>query len=304
VSLDPDAEPAVLVRIFGEPSAEGGPGLPPGTPLAIEIIAYVALRGAVSPRALAAAVWPYGVTPAERDATLSRVRDWLGESPDGRSRLRLDDDGRLRLAEDVQLDWHLFVALAARGADADVLRALELAGGPLVEPHLPRRYTWIAREPVAREMPAYVVDVAHRLAVTYLVRREWDGAVAAARAWLRVEPVAEVLWEDMVVAAPERDGAGAAERMRGRRRSPSASRATYHASPREPERQPPAPAQLAAAAASDQPRGPRVSASTSSTRSSSSSVIRPAATCPRSITTCRIVLRSASDCLAIFAASS
>jgi hypothetical protein len=211
--VDPDAEPAVLLRIFGEPAADGGPELPPGTPLAVEIVAYVALVGAVSPRALAAAVWPYGVTAAERDATLTRVGEWLGQDATGRPRLRLDDDGRLRLSDDVQLDWQLFVALTARGTDADILRALELARGPLAEPRLPRRYSWLARERVAHELPAYVVDVAHKTAATYAASREYDGAAAAARAGLRVEPLAELLWDDLEAAVRERDGAPAAARI-------------------------------------------------------------------------------------------
>src|SRR5829696_3143246 len=163
--VDPDTEPPVLVRIFGEP---GVSGTAPGTPVALEIVSYLALTGGATPRALAASIWPYGVTVAERDATLARVGEWLGTGADGRPRLRTDEDGRLRLAEEVQLDWHLFVALARRGEDEDVLRALELARGPLLEPHLPRRYAWIAREPVAHQLPAYVVDVAHRAATAYL----------------------------------------------------------------------------------------------------------------------------------------
>ncbi|MEN3360991.1 MAG: hypothetical protein V7637_4973, partial [Mycobacteriales bacterium] len=211
--LDPDVDPAVLVRIFGEPLADGGKDLPPGTPLAVEILSYVALAGAVTPRALAAAVWPYGVTAAERDATLSRITEWLGTDAAGQPRLRHDDDGRLRLSDEVQLDWHLFVALTAHGDEPDMPRALELLRGPLVTPHLPRRYSWIARDRVTHEMPAYVVDVAHRLAVTYLADRNYDGAAAAARAGLQVEPQAELLWDDLVAATRERDGASAAQRI-------------------------------------------------------------------------------------------
>ena len=211
--VDPDREPAVLLRIFGEPAVDGTDRLPPGTPLALEIAGYLALAGAVTPRALAASVWPYGVTVAERDATLARVGDWLGTDAAGQPRLRLGEDGRLRLSEDVQLDWHLFLALATRARDEDVLRALELARGPLVEPHLPRRYTWIARDPVTRELPAVVVDVAHRTAGAYLATGRLDGAIAAARAGLRVEPGSGLLWEDLVAAVRQRDGEAAAQRI-------------------------------------------------------------------------------------------
>lgn len=206
--VDPDASPAVLVRIFGEPAVTGAD---PGTPLALEIVSYLALTGGVTPRALAASIWPYGVTVAERDATLARVTDWLGAAADGRPRLRTDPDGRLRLSDEVQLDWHLFVALARRGGEQDVLRALELVRGPLLEPRLPRRYAWVARERVAHELPAFVVDVAHRAAVSYLAVGRPDGAVAAARAGLRVDPGCGQLWDDLVAASRERDGeAGAA----------------------------------------------------------------------------------------------
>ena len=211
--VDPDVEPAVLVRVFGEPEVGGAAGLRPGTPLALEIVSYLALTGGVTPRALAASIWPYGVTGAERAASLARVRDWLGEDAAGRPRLREDPDGRLRLSEEVQLDWHLFVALAARGDDADVLRALELARGPLVQPRLPRRYSWLARERVAHELPAYVTDVAHRASTAYLARGRADGAVAAARAGLRIEPASGQLWEDLVAAVRDRDGEAGAARV-------------------------------------------------------------------------------------------
>jgi hypothetical protein len=210
--VDPDREPAVLLRIFGEPTVDGTDRLLPGTPLALEIAGFLALSGGVTPRALAASVWPYGVTVAERDATLARVGDWLGADAGGQPRLRLDEDGRLRLSEDVALDWHLFVALAERGEESDVLRALELARGTLVEPHLPRRYTWIARDRVSHEMPEFVADVAHRAAAGYRAAGRLDGAIAAARAGLRVEPASGVLWDDLVQAIRERDGEAAANR--------------------------------------------------------------------------------------------
>jgi nucleoid-associated protein YgaU len=209
--IDPQEPYGVLVRVFGEPTVDGGDALAPGTPLAVEILSYLALAGRVSPRNLAAAVWPYGVTEAERDASIGRLASWLGADSAGRPRLAYTD-GLLTLSADVRLDWHLFVAYAERGDDSDLLRAMELARGALAEPHLARRYTWLARESVSRELPAYVVDVAHRLAQRYLARREFDGAAAAARAGLRVEPLSELLWDDLVTAVRNRDGDTAAER--------------------------------------------------------------------------------------------
>jgi hypothetical protein len=208
--VDPDEPYSVLVRVFGEPGAEAGDALAPGTPLAVEILSYLALSGPVTARNLAAAVWPYGVTEAERDASLGRLAEWLGTDLAGRSRLS-NVDGQLVLSSDVRLDWHQFVAYAQRGGDADLLRALELARGPLATPHLPRRYTWLARQPVAQELPAYVVDIAHRLAQRYLARGEYDGAAAAARAALRVEPLSELLWDDLLLAVRNRDGEHAAQ---------------------------------------------------------------------------------------------
>jgi hypothetical protein len=209
--IDPDAPCGALVRLFGEPTVDGGDALPPGTPLAVEVVSYLALAGRVTARSLAASVWPYGVTEAERDGSLARVTEWLGADASGRPRLAYTD-GLLALSPDVRLDWHWFVAYAERGTDADLLSALELARGPLAQPCLTRRYTWLARHPVAHELPAYVVDVAHRLAQRYLARREYDGAAAAARAGLRVEPVSELLWDDLVTAVRHRDGDTAAER--------------------------------------------------------------------------------------------
>lgn len=204
-----DRHADVLVRIFGEPTVEG-PELAPGTPLAVEIATYVALAGEVSPRALAADVWPYGVTQAERDAAIERAASWLGDAADGKSRLRLTDGGRLRLTDDVQLDWHLFVALTQGGDEQDALAALELAQAPLAQSRPARRYAWLARNEVSAELPAYVVDVAHRLAAGYLDSGEYDGAVAVTRAGLRVEPDATVLWDQLQAAVAGRDGPGAA----------------------------------------------------------------------------------------------
>ena len=41
----------------------------------------------------------------DRDATIERVREWLGTDVDGHHHLRADEDGRLSLSEAVAVDW-------------------------------------------------------------------------------------------------------------------------------------------------------------------------------------------------------
>ena len=63
-------------------------------PLATEIVAFLALHpGGVHPSVLGASVWPRGVTPDVRDATVARVREWLGSDTSGHHHLRQDAGG-------------------------------------------------------------------------------------------------------------------------------------------------------------------------------------------------------------------
>ena len=54
------------------------------------------------------------------------------------------------------------------------------------------------------------MDVAHRASLAYLARGQVDGAAAAARAGLGVEPQSGQLWDDLLAAVRERDGAAGA----------------------------------------------------------------------------------------------
>ncbi|MGI8697286.1 MAG: hypothetical protein ACR2JQ_11705 [Mycobacteriales bacterium] len=115
------------------------------------------------------------------------------------------------------LDWHLFIALTLDDTDEGLLRALEYAHGPVAEPHQPRRYAWLARDPVTEQMPAYVVDVVSAQAARYLQRAEFNGAVAVTRAALRVEPQSCVLWDQLVTAVRGRDGSTAVATVEAQR---------------------------------------------------------------------------------------
>ncbi|MEO9325874.1 bacterial transcriptional activator domain-containing protein [Nocardioides sp. C4-1] len=194
-----------------------GPIDPARVEIATEIVTFLALQDApVHPSVLGASIWPRGVTPEVRDATIERVRTWLG-TVDGAHALGQDEEGRLFLAEAVRVDWYAFCTLLqeSRGAGvADerelVARALRLVRGRLLEGHPGHRYSWLPRTSIDDLSAMMVVDAAHRLAVLSF-DDDPEGAAAASRAGLRLAPESQVLWRDLLVAEFRREeGAGAA----------------------------------------------------------------------------------------------
>ncbi|HEY7145987.1 MAG TPA: hypothetical protein VH637_17245 [Streptosporangiaceae bacterium] len=210
--LVPGARMPVEVSLLGPVSVQA-PGAiePERAALAAEIVVYLAAHpGGVHLNVLTGAVWPRGVTADVRDASLGRVRDWLGYDEDGRPRLATDADGRLALGPEVRVDWQVFRALVGRAwaeeargstAEADYLeRALHEIQGPLLDGRDQRRYAWLATDDLEYEVGALVADVAHRLSG---LRRGSDpeAAMAAARAGLRLAAGDELLWRDLLLAA-------------------------------------------------------------------------------------------------------
>ncbi|NUR07493.1 MAG: hypothetical protein HOQ45_10830, partial [Nocardioidaceae bacterium] len=184
---------------------------------ATEVLTFLALQTApVHPSVLAASVWPRGVTPEVRDATVERVREWLGTDTEDNHLLRAGDDGRLSLAPDVAVDWHAFCELALRARSAShreerelLRRALHLVRGELLQDRPANRYAWLARTRLESQVEDVVVDAAHRLWVLCTDDRDPEGASAAARAGLRLAPGSQVLWRDLVRS--EYDGPGGAD---------------------------------------------------------------------------------------------
>src|SRR5262249_33491388 len=105
--LRPGAPVAVEVGVLG-PAIVGAPGPIEAERLALatELVMYLAAHPTgVHPNVLFGALWPRGVTPEVGDATLARVRGWLGTDQRGQANLVTDQDGRLRLGPDVGVDW-------------------------------------------------------------------------------------------------------------------------------------------------------------------------------------------------------
>ncbi|UMG94667.1 bacterial transcriptional activator domain-containing protein [Nocardioides sp. TF02-7] len=181
--------------------------------LATEVATFLALQtGPVHPNVLAASIWPRGVTTEVRDATVARVRDWLGHAVDGSYLLRETDEGRLFLADEVAVDWHAFCTLVHRSRDAApqterelLRRALQLVRGPFLDDRTAGRYSWLARTRLDSTVADTVEAAAHRL-VELSTTDDPDGAAAAARAGLRAVPGSQLLWRDLLRV--EDDGPG------------------------------------------------------------------------------------------------
>jgi hypothetical protein len=176
--------------------------------LATEVVVYLAAHpGGVHLNVLTGAVWPRGVPPEVRDAVLGRVADWLGSDGSGNPNFITDSvSGRLSLGPGVRVDWAVFRALVARaGAGGDeegcLRRALDLVRGQALDGHDPSRYTWLAADTFGYEVQALVADTAHRLSELRLGSGDPAGAMAAARAGLRLAFDDETLWRDLLRAA-------------------------------------------------------------------------------------------------------
>lgn len=216
---------AVRVGVLGPVEARTPGDLDPTRlDLAVEMATFLALQSSpVHPTVLAASVWPRGVTPEVRDATVERVREWLGDDAEGSPLLRSDDDGRLSLSRDVAVDWTALIQLAQRSRNAvpreerELLRrALQLVRGELLQDRPHGRYTWLPRTRLESTVGDVVVDAAHRLVQLCTDDQDPRGAAAAAGAGLRAVPGSQLLWRDLIRAEHEADGHDAAAEAAGR----------------------------------------------------------------------------------------
>jgi hypothetical protein len=209
--LRPGAQAAVEVGLLG-PAVVGAPGAiePDRAALATELVMYLAAHpGGVHPNVLAGALWPRGVPNEVRDATLARVRQWLGTDHRGEANLVTDPDGRLRLGPDVRVDWQVFRGLIAQaGAAADAAssatwlqQALSLVRGQLLDGRDPSRYAWLPASDFCYEVTALVADTAQGLSALRLAQGDATGAMEAARAGLRLAFDDEMLWRDLLRGA-------------------------------------------------------------------------------------------------------
>lgn len=166
--------------------------------------------GGIRPAALGAMLWPLGVTTDVVEATVDRLRRWLGHDAEGGPHLREDPDGRLYLGPGAVLDWDVLRSLLAVSRtvpperEIELLQeALRLVRGPVGQGAAEGRYSWLARVRTARQAGMLVVDAAHRVA-ELLGDTDPDGAAMAVDAGLQVVDLNQVLWRDRLRLAARR----------------------------------------------------------------------------------------------------
>ncbi len=130
-----DEPPAIEVRILGTIEISPVNALEEGrAALASELVVYLATHpGGVHPVVLGGVLWPRGVQPMVRDATLARVAEWLGHDHDGRPYLFADESGRLHLSDEIRTDWSMFQDLVREGDPISLEKALRLVRRPAAE---------------------------------------------------------------------------------------------------------------------------------------------------------------------------
>ncbi|WP_186343755.1 bacterial transcriptional activator domain-containing protein [Streptomyces sp. CFMR 7] len=169
----------------------------------IELAAWLVLHPGSDRHVLDEAMWPVGGTTRKyRNATVSRLRTWLGEDDDGNAyfpAISSTPDARYTLSPAVGCDWHLFQQLVHTGkqasgphADQALREALSLVRGRPFAASDRSRYRWA--EHLALIMIMEIVDTADLLAKRRLAARDPRGALWAATKGLDVAPEIESLY--------------------------------------------------------------------------------------------------------------
>ncbi|UTR83660.1 AfsR/SARP family transcriptional regulator [Streptomyces cavourensis] len=204
-SPSPDLPEAPVVRVLGPVELTGARGTTERKRegRSIELAAWLVLHPGSDRHVLDEAMWPAGGTTRKyRNATVSRLRTWLGEDDDGNPyfpAISSTPDARYTLSPAVGCDWLLFQQLVRTGkqasgphADQALRDALSLVRGRPFASSDRSRYRWA--EHLALVMIMEIVDTADLLAERCLAARDPRGALWAATKGLEVAPEIESLY--------------------------------------------------------------------------------------------------------------
>ncbi|WP_411146385.1 BTAD domain-containing putative transcriptional regulator [Streptomyces sp. x-80] len=205
VVVEDTAGDGPVVRMLGLVDIEGAQGTIESKRkrTCIELAAWLVLHPNLDHHAVDEAMWPGRDTARKyRNATVSRLRTWLGTDEDGTPffpPIATTSDARYALAPTVDSDWHRFQRLTATAAQspsaqaaAQLRAALELVRGRPFSGVNSRRYAWAEHQ--AQGMISAIVDAAADLAEHCLAQGDPRGALWAATKGLDAAPEMENLY--------------------------------------------------------------------------------------------------------------
>ncbi|KAA1419957.1 LysM peptidoglycan-binding domain-containing protein [Mumia zhuanghuii] len=165
-----------------------------------EIVAYLAVHpDGVHVNVLTAAIWPRGVDPETRDATMSAVAEWVGTTGAGEPVLTSDAGVWALRRSAVACDWDRFRAALNRAvtsrARVPALRtAMSLVRGTAFTGVPQGRYAWLAHLGVEEDVALAVEMTSAALATECTAVDDANGARDALLAGLAALPASETLW--------------------------------------------------------------------------------------------------------------
>lgn len=176
----------------------------------LEYAAYLALNPSASHTEIDDAIWPDRKTDDNlntRNTATSKLRRWVGASPEGEDYLPRHQSGRgygflPAVTTDVD-DWRTLVGDDPLDAPTEQLeQALDLVRGrPFHVTKRRRRYAWA--EQLESQLIAEIVDAAYELGRRRLMEGRWRSAEQAVVIGLAIEPAQEMLWRLRILAAHE-----------------------------------------------------------------------------------------------------
>ncbi|PFG18320.1 LysM domain-containing protein [Propionicimonas paludicola] len=187
-----DSEPRLL--LIGPTDLVGARGEQPtrARQQLIELCAWILEHPRSTATQMAAGL---GIAEGTRRSNLSRLRSWLGTSPEGQAYLPEAYVGRIELHPGVSSDWHQLQTLLAAGLDrlpdTSLVAALELVRGAPLADAAPGQWHWA--EELRTDIASALRDTALVLTERALARRDFDQARWAAARALSVAPADELL---------------------------------------------------------------------------------------------------------------
>lgn len=192
VRIVPSAHPQVW--LIGPTELHGATGPEPSRSRQqlVELCAWLLEHPGSTATAMAAGL---AVAEGTRRSNLSRLRNWLGDDPDGQPYLPDAYSGRILLHPAVSSDWQRLQLLLSPGidrvGDSTLLAALELVRGAPLADAAPGQWHWA--EELRTDISSALRDVGVTLAEHALARGDIDLARWAAARALVVAPEDEQL---------------------------------------------------------------------------------------------------------------